>query len=169
MRIASRSGAVSGRIACWVSSPRSIFPASSGIADEVCESLHELVPNRNAREDHGQEVWGVTDRRRDRFPVAAPRVPGLRGQGLRCRPDDRTRRLSHRKCDRSHKLVLRYVCVRSSVVAAEALALLFSCSIWPERSKELVRALCPERRVRSTRCMPPSAATKALTPLGPKS
>jgi hypothetical protein len=26
-----------------------------GIADEVCEALHELVPNRNAREHHGQE------------------------------------------------------------------------------------------------------------------
>ena len=40
--------------------------------------------------------------------------------------------------ERSHKFVLPCVGVRSSVVAAEALALLFSCSIWPQRSRELV-------------------------------
>ena len=47
----------------------------------------------------------------------------------------------YRTCDRSHKFRLCSVGVRSSVVAAEALALLFSCSLWPGRSRELVRAI----------------------------
>ena len=96
---------------------------------------------------------------------ASPRDRGSRPSSAYTQWATDQRRARFPKCDRSHKLVVCSVCVRSSVVAAEALALLFSCSIWPERSRELVRALCPERRVRSTRCMPPSAATKALTPL----
>src|SRR6188472_4617505 len=56
-----------------------------------------------------------------------------------------TRPGSQNVTDRTTFLV-HCVGVRSSVVAAEALALLFSCSIGPERSRELVRAVCPERR-----------------------
>ena len=53
--------------------------------------------------------------------------------------DGRTRVIAY-VTDRTN--VVCCVSVRSSVVAAEALALLFSCSLWPERSGELVRDLC---------------------------
>src|SRR4029079_12611383 len=90
----------------------------------------------------------------------APRTPN--GQQASDAPGSRN------GTDRTTFLV-HCVGVRSSVVAAEALALLFSCSILPERSRELVRAACPERRARSTRCTPRSADTKVSTPHGPKS
>jgi hypothetical protein len=52
-RLAFRGGQRQDRLS-RVESPFDL-PGELGIADEVCESPHELVPNRNAREHHGQE------------------------------------------------------------------------------------------------------------------
>ena len=75
-----------------------------------------------------------------------------------------------RKCDGCHKLRLWWLGVWSSVEAAEApapssSAVLFGLALQGARSG----SSCPERTVRSTTCMPPSAATKASTPVAPRS
>ena len=66
------------------------------------------------------------------------------------------------------KFCYTFVSVRSSVVAAEALALLFSCSFWPERSRELVRDLClsEERGAHDARDHPPQRGGRHKWPDG---
>jgi hypothetical protein len=75
-----------------------------------------------------------------------------------------------RKCDGCHESRLWWSGVWSSVEAAEAPAPSSSAvPFGPSAAGSSFELSCPERRVRSTTCMPPSAATRASTPIAPRS